>query len=266
MKRKFKNMKHLIKKVRNFILFHLPSLGFDITKIRNLSCYKCYLRFRRERKEWLEKGGKITRNFMILYDYEDQAGTDSGHYFHQDLLVAKLIFENNPHRHVDVASRIDGFVAHVASFREIEVFDIRPLRKSVHKNIKFIQADLMNPKEIGEVDSISCLHAIEHFGLGRYNDPIDIDGHKKGIDNWVSMLTKGGLLYLSTVVGIQNEVHFNAHRIFHPKWMLEHRSIAENMKLIRFDFVDDRGDLHLDDSIDSVTGHYSCGIYTFEKL
>ena len=58
---------------------------------------------------------------------------------------AKLIYDNKPKRHVDIASRVDGFVAHVAVFREIEVVDIRPLEKSEHDNIKFVQADLMNP-------------------------------------------------------------------------------------------------------------------------
>ena len=32
-------------------------------------------------------------------------------------------------------------------------------------------------------DSISCLHALEHFGLGRYNDPLDPNGHLKGFNN-----------------------------------------------------------------------------------
>jgi len=45
---------------------------------------------------------------------------------------------------VDIGSRVDGFVAHVASFREIEVFDIRPITTKV-PGATFIQADLMNP-------------------------------------------------------------------------------------------------------------------------
>lgn len=40
---------------------------------------------------------------------------------------------------------------------------------------KFKQADLVRPVEgmAGYCDSLSCLHALEHFGLGRYGDPID---------------------------------------------------------------------------------------------
>jgi hypothetical protein len=66
--------------------------------------------------------------------------TASGHYFHQDLLIAHKIFVNNPKKHVDVGSRMDGFVAHVASFRQIEVFDVRPLESSI-PNISFKRAE-----------------------------------------------------------------------------------------------------------------------------
>jgi hypothetical protein len=224
--------------------------------------------FRRQRKEWLAKGGKITRNYMILSDYSDSAGSAKGHYFHQDLLVANFIFEDKPKRHIDIGSRVDGFVGHVASFREIEVVDIRPLRESEHKNIKFKQADLMVPQAIGETDSLSCLHTIEHFGLGRYTDPIDVDGHEKGINNLVNLVKKGGHLYISFPIGKQDEVHFNAHRVFHPKSILALESIADNMNLVRFDYVDDNGDLHPNTSVDSAVGKTKCGcgIYTFVKL
>ena len=225
------------------------------------------LLYRKQREEWLAKGGKITKTHRILRDYADTAGSATGHYFHQDLLVAKLIFENNPERHIDIGSRVDGFVAHVASFRKIEVVDVRPLEKSVHDNITFKQADLMFPQDLGQTDSLSCLHAIEHFGLGRYTDPIDIDGHTKGIKNLVDLVSDGGRLYISFPIGQDDEVHFNAHRVFHPLSILKHPSIAEHMTLRRFDFVDDAGDLHLDLDVESVVGkpHYGCGIYTFEK-
>ena len=114
-------------------------------------------------------------------DRSQESGTASGHYFHQDLLVAGKIFKNNPIKHVDIGSRMDGFISHVASFREIEFFDIRKLTNTID-NIKFVQADLMNDnfKIVDYCDSISCLHALEHFGLGRYGDRIDCQGHILG--------------------------------------------------------------------------------------
>jgi len=53
----------------------------------------------------------------MLTDRFDPGGDASGHYFHQDLIVARRIFERDPRKHVDVGSRIDGFVAHLAVFR-----------------------------------------------------------------------------------------------------------------------------------------------------
>lgn len=258
-------MNLIVKKIIRPFALSLLNLGFDIRKVLS---YKFYPRFRKDRSEWVKQGGEITKNFMILSDYSDNAGTSKGHYFHQDLLVAKLINEHNPKRHIDIASRVDGFVAHVASFREIEVVDVRPLEKSVHENIKFLQADLMNPQNLGKTDSLSCLHAIEHFGLGRYTDPIDVDGHNKGIFNLVNLVEKNGRMYISFPIGKNDEVHFNAHRIFQTTTILKHPSIERYMRLIRFDYVDDNGDLHLSKSVDNVRSdiEFGCGIYTFEKV
>ena len=258
-------MKNLAKIILRPIIDIMNQLGFNLGKILSL---KHYPRFRKNKKEWITKGGVISQNQMILSDYEDNSGIAKGDYFHQDLLVAKLIYEDQPKRHIDIGSRVDGFVAHVASYRKIEVLDIRPLVKSEHENIIFTQADLMNPKDLGEVDSISCLHVIEHFGLGRYGDPIDVDGHNKGIANLVNLLNKEGLLYISFPIGQKDEVYFNANRIFQVDTIFKHPSIKKNMELVRFDYVDQSGNLHIDVKVQDFNTNtkYSCGIYTFKKI
>lgn len=204
------------------------------------------------------------------HEKKQQSGTAKGHYFHQDLLVARRIFENHPERHVDVGSRVDGFVAHVAAFRPIEVLDIRPLDSKI-RNIQFKRADLMSPppEMYGYCDSLSCLHAIEHFGLGRYGDPIDFEGHLKGLDSLNAILKPGGTLYLSTPIGPQR-IEFNAHRVFNVKYLL---SLLEGkFKLRNFSYVDDQGDLHENVTLtergqsDSFGCHYGCGIFELEKL
>ena len=70
-----------------------------------------YFNYKLQRSAWLKQGGTITKDFMILNDYDANAGRAKGHYFHQDLLVAKFINESNPRRHVDIGSRVDGFIA-----------------------------------------------------------------------------------------------------------------------------------------------------------
>lgn len=193
-----------------------------------------------------------------------------GAYFHQDLLVAQRIHAANPRRHIDVGSRIDGFVAHVASFRPIEVVDIRPLTSTV-PNVSFLQADAMALTGVGEslCDSVSCLHVLEHFGLGRYGDPLDVLGYAKGFASLVRMLEPGGTLYLSVPIGPQM-VLFNAHRRFHATTILD--LAGESLELRRFDFVDDSGDLHREVPIgrprqDPTLGcrREGCGIFEFRK-
>jgi len=82
-----------------------------------------------------------------LHDRYEEGGITRSEYFWQDLLVARWIYEANPRKHVDVGSRGDGFVAHVASFRELEMLDLRPITTAI-PGLSFRQADLMSPDSI----------------------------------------------------------------------------------------------------------------------
>ena len=242
-------------------------LGFDPKGVINA---KLLPRFVRDLLAWRREGGRVTRLDPVLRDRDDFAGVSMGAYFHQDLLVAQRIFAASPRRHIDVGSRIDGFVAHLAVFRQVEVLDLRPLRTSV-TNIKFTQADVMSlPLELkGAADSVSCLHALEHFGLGRYGDPIDPAGHMKGFASIVDMLVPGGTLYLSFPIGVP-AVEFNAQRIFHVDDVFSWPG-ASRLQLLAFAFVDSAGELHVDVPTSAWEKHsrrltHGCGIYTFRLV
>ena len=204
-----------------------------------------------------------------LHDWYEGAGSNMNEYFWQDLLVAQMIFDRKPQRHVDIGSRVDGFVAHVASFREIEVFDIRPSVMQV-PGVIFRQADLMKPVSgmAGYCDSLSCLHALEHFGLGRYGDPIDPTGFKQGISNMSSLLRDGGIFYLSVPVGI-DRVEFNAHRVFDPRCLVE-LAAASALLLTGITLVRPEEIVEIDivkkGTLDSIAGErYALGIFVFKK-
>lgn len=215
-------------------------------------------------------GFSFGRFYPIGTDRKAESGSAKGHYFHQDLLVAQSVFSNNPEKHIDIGSRIDGFVSHVASFRRIEIFDIRPLSSNIPA-IKFSQLDLMAKLDqamIGYTDSLSSLHAIEHFGLGRYNDPIDANGHLKALDNIYLILKERGRFYFSAPIGPQR-IEFNAHRVFCLKYLLE--LFQDKYTLVNFSFVDDDGNLHRNVTLDSknVSSNcgcfLGCGIFEFKK-
>jgi hypothetical protein len=239
-------------------------------KPRRIISLRHYPKYRAQYKQFEKLGGVVTHKYAIFIDYDDQAGSASGDYFHQDLLVASFVHNNSPVRHIDIGSRIDGFVAHVASFRRIDVMDVRDLNATGHQNISFIKADLMDKDSAQSniTDSISCLHAIEHFGLGRYGDPVDPKGHIKGFNNIVRMLKPEGILFISFPIGKENEVHFNAHRVFHPKDIFTWAEHSSSLELERFDYVDDAGNLHQNIDIEKTKLDviFGLGIYTFKKL
>jgi SAM-dependent methyltransferase len=211
------------------------------------------------------------RPIPCLDDRFVPGGSATGHYFHQDLLVARRVHQNNPDVHMDAGSRVDGFVAHVASFRSIVVLDIRPLVSNI-TNIEFIRADLMStPSDrlVESCDSLSCLHALEHFGLGRYGDPVRYDGHLLGLQNLHSLLRRGGKFYLSVPIGPQR-IEFNAHRVFSVSYLLE--CLTDQYHIDQFSFVDDNGNLHEHVSLtpDAVAHnfgcYYGCGIIEMTKI
>ena len=224
-------------------------------------------RMLRNNKDW-----HISKIYPCLHDKSEDAGSVKGHYFNQDLLVAQKIFERNPSKHVDVGSSIEGFIAHIASFRNIEVFDIRPLKTSFN-NIIFRQSNLMklDKKYIDYADSVSSLSVLEHFGLGRYGDPLDIYGYKKGFENIVKILKKNGIFYFSVPISRRQRIEFNAHRVFSIKTILN-LAKENNLEVINFSYVDDLGDIHKNiklsdkDIIDSFNLYWGCGIWEFKKI
>lgn len=244
-----------------------------IRPARVLAACRGWRRYVRDRAEFRRQqtGANFTwgRELPILNEWNESSG-GVGAYFFQDLTVARWIRDDVPTRHVDVGSRIDGFIGHLAVFREVEVIDIRPAPGEI-PGVRFHQMDLMGelPREwIASCESLSCLHTIEHFGLGRYGDSIDPDGHLKGLDRLKAMVKPGGRLYLSTPIGLQR-IEFNAHRIFAASTVVGW--FAEGWKIERFAVLDDSNQI-LEPVLDDTTAlaenfgcHAGVGIMAVRK-
>ena len=212
---------------------------------------------------------EVNEPYPCLSDRYDSAGSARGHYFHQDLLVAQRIFSSRPSKHLDIGSRVDGFVAHVATFMEIEVLDIRPMKTSAI-NIRFRQADLLSSEieKFEAVESVSCLHALEHFGLGRYGDQIDPDGWVKGLNALARLTAPGGTLYLAVPIG-PSRIEFDAHRVFSVADLRGY--LTERFSVLEFLYVDDSGDHHEVSLVDFFADienfgcQYGCGIFVLQR-
>lgn len=219
--------------------------------------------------------GKLVLN-PYIGDRFKEGGSTKNEYFWQDLLVAQKINSAQPDRHVDVGSRVDGFVAHVASFRSVEVFDIRPVSSEI-PGVVFKQADLMSTDSVsglcnggdGYCDSLSCLHAIEHFGLGRYGDPINPLGYQRGIANLSKLLKPSGRLYLSTPIE-KERVEFNANWVFDPRTIVRAANEVE-LSLEELTVLDQQGGRKTllnpgEETLAQLSReHYRLGIFHFLK-
>ncbi len=207
------NMQPLSKKKR--FGFLLLSLGFDPRKtarsIRSVVYFfRTYIQFVRK------SDPNIRRALMLspmLGEQLEQAGTISDDYFALDLWAAQTTKTLDASRHLDVGSRLDGYVAHVLTFSSLDVLDIRELKSNV-RGLNFVQGDgrFLNEIEDNSYDLVSSLHAIEHFGLGRYGDPIDPLGYLKAVRAFVRVTRNQGHLLLGFPTG-QGEVLFNAQRL-----------------------------------------------------
>lgn len=90
------------------------------------------------------------------------AGNSNSIYFLQDLLVSSRILSRPDCRHLDIGSRIDGFVAQIASSMQIDVLDIRPMTLNLSAKLRFVQADILDPPVDlrSQYDLVSSLHAL----------------------------------------------------------------------------------------------------------
>ena len=272
----------MIKKMKNILRKNLGLYQFLVncslffsnlfyTFLGFLAFIKDYNKFAKIAKKNNIKITGIMPNFKDRYC---SAGAIDPHYFFQDLYMAKKIINSNTKNHYDIGSRIDGFISHLLSSGKINItlLDIRPLELNV-ENLNFIQTDATNLKEIKDnsIDSISCLHAVEHFGLGRYGDPIDPFSCFKAIDSIQRVLAKNGVLYFSVPIANKDEIWFNCQRHFSPLTIIK---LFNKLELIEFSIINNghvtiyNGDLAVNklNNNEIYVNQYDCGMFIFRKV
>lgn len=214
-------MKNILRRLHTFFAQH----GLNLLALANLRHTPKFitdiLRYKLHPRASKEFPFKWKNLYPILSDLHDNAGTTRTHYFIQDLFMSRRVIKAAPKKHVDIGSRFDGFVAQLlASGMQVQCVDIRPLADAP-EGLSFVQDDATTLATFADnsVESLSTLHVAEHFGLGRYGDPVDPESWRDYIANLARILKPGGLLYFSTPMGKQR-VEFNAHRVFAPETLL----------------------------------------------
>lgn len=205
---------------------------------------------------------RLREAWYRTFDRLEGAGSLTFHYFWQDLWAARKLADAGTRHHVDVGSRVDGFVAHVLAFAEVTYVDVRPLDLEF-PGFHFRQGLVTEmPFEKDSVESLSSLHVIEHVGLGRYGDPIDAEGSWKAARELTRILAPGGRLLIGVPTG-RERLQFDAHRIFDPQTT---RDMFAGLELADFAFVDDRNRFAPKATFEEARrADYGCGLFEFRK-
>lgn len=247
-----------------FFYYLLPALR-NFNLFRGIFSYwKDYFTYKKMSKNFNTPFSiNLLNTYPLLYDRYENAAKISRHYFFQDLWTARKVYESKVEEHYDIGSRLDGFIANCLSFTKVIMLDIRPLNITI-PNLTFLQCDCTNMQNIASnsIESLSSLHAIEHFGLGRYGDPVDPEGYLKAIMEIKRVLKKKGNLYISLPIGKQR-LEFNAHRIFDPYYVLE---LFKELQLVEFSAINDENFLITNAKLEDFRNAiFSCGLFHFRK-
>jgi len=134
------------------------------------------------------------------------------HYVYHVAWAARVIAALAPPEHVDISSSV-YFSSILSAFLPVRYYDFREPEIFLEK-LTPGHADLLNlPFCDHSIQSLSCMHVIEHIGLGRYGDALDYDGDLKAMAELRRVLAPGGSLLVAVPVG-RPKICFNAHRIY----------------------------------------------------
>ena len=205
--------------------------------------------------------GEMMVSYMLNDDNQQEL---DAHYFYMGVWAFNKIKKNTKKVHIDVGGELN-WAGIVSTLCPVEYVDIRPLHFGQLKGMTFITGDIKSmPYKSNSVESLSCLHVLEHIGLGRYGDEIDIDGTRKACAELARILKPGGNLYVAFPVGIERVI-FNAHRIIEPREAL---SYFDGLKLKQLcaSHIDNDGQYRENVKIEDLVGSpYACAMFHFTK-
>jgi len=174
-------------------------------------------------------------NFLFFSDATNTTEMDHWErdYMYHLSWASRILAKTKPHVHIDIGSH-RHFACMMSAFCKVDFYDLRPIDISLDNlTVKF--ADLTNlPFSNNSISSLSCLHVLDHPGLGRYGDKLDYNADLKAINELKRVLAKGGnLLYVVPIGGIPR-IQFNAHRIFSYEQTLNYFS---GLKIKEFSLI-----------------------------
>ena len=197
---------------------------------------------------------------------DDTPFTDfDAHYVYFVAWAVRKLAEARPTLHADFSSSLN-FCTTAAAICETRFYDLRPAELHI-PGLTCLHADL-TALDIpdGSFESVSCMHVLEHIGLGRYGDTPDVRGDLKAIAELKRIVKPGGRLYVVAPSGHPCVV-FNAHRIYGVEAFVGY--FADQFELEELYFIKGEpktAEPLLNPSFDETLPYnMGCGCYAFRK-
>ncbi len=235
-----------------------------MTKLLRLPSFiREFISFRKQSRKNSRFTVKLGDLFPCLLDRTPSTNFEP-HYLFHPAWAARVVKQIAPQKHVDISSTLH-FSTIVSAFVPVDFYDYRPVDLRL-SGLNTLRGDLMKlPFETGAVESISCLHTVEHVGLGRYGDPLDPDGDIRAAKELARVTKSGGSLIFVTPVG-KPLIAFNAHRIYSYQQVLD---LFPDMTVREFSLVPDDYKKHglIQNADPSMVKdqNWACGCFWFEK-
>lgn len=193
----------MLKKIYYRFFYYLELLSDNFRFLKDFSQFK--KTSKRFEIKWKDISPKL-KNKTVNTDFDY-------HYLYHPVWAAQAVRKINPKKHIDVGSTL-YFSTQLSAFIPTEFYDLRPAKIKLN-NYQSKKADLLKlPFKNCSVESLSCLHTIEHVGLGRYGEEIDYNGDLKAIKELKRVVKINGNLLVVVPVGKKQIIKFNAHRIY----------------------------------------------------
>ena len=242
----------------------IKSIGNYIKKIKGICLapliFQDYLKFKKfDSKQRFSI--RVADFYPCPFDKTFKTNFDR-HYIYHTAWAARILAQIKPEKHVDIGSSL-YFVGVASAFVPIDFYDYRPVDIGL-SNLNSKLGDLLAlPFADNSQQSLSCMHVVEHVGLGRYGDKLDPDGDLKATTELKRVLAPGGSLFFVVPIG-KPKIVFNAHRIYSYEHVLQNFS---DLHLQEFALIPEKGSGIIYDASTERVGEeeYGCGCFWFIK-
>jgi len=219
--------------------------------------------------DFRKNGNSDSKRFQVkigdfnpqIFDKTIRTGFER-HYVYHTAWASRKLAETKPAKHIDISSSL-YFVGNASAFVPIEFYDYRPA-DLILSNLRMGSEDLTKLSFAdNSIASLSCMHTVEHIGLGRYGDPFDQEGDLKAMRELERILMRGGNLFFVVPVG-KPRIEFNAHRIYSLEMIMDY---FKNLELREFMLVPERGGAPIYGATAERVSEedYGCGCFWFKK-